>query len=130
MTTAAEAMDRLDGHSVELDSLSKALAEVGRRLEPVELEYDEFIENFEVGLFLRSQEENGPKMPSEAIRLALARREMKPELLGAHEGLRRKRERLRQRIGDLKATIEADRSILSALKLEVEAAGGSLRRAA
>ena len=128
--TPQEALDRLDAHSRELGDLSGALLEINRRLDDVEREYQAFVDDFEVGLYLRSEEPDGPRLPSEAMRAKLARREMSPELLGRRDGLVRKRERIRQRISDLKAEIEADRSILSALKLEAEASGAGLRRAA
>jgi hypothetical protein len=128
--TPQQALSRLDDHSIELGKLSGALFEVNQRLETVEREYQDFVDDFEVGLWLKSQEDDGPKLPSEALRSKLARREMAPELLGRRDGLVRKRERIKQRIGDLKMEIEADRSILSALKLEAEASGAGLRRAA
>ena len=128
--TPQEALDRLDAHSRELGDLSGALLEINRRLDDVEREYQAFVDDFEVGLYLRSEEPDGPRLPSEAMRIKLARREMSPELLGRRDLLVRKRERIRQRISDLKAEIEADRSILSALKLEAEASGAGLRRAA
>jgi hypothetical protein len=128
--TPSQALERLDAHSVELGKLSAALFEVNQRLETVEQSYQEFIDSYEVGLWLKAQEKNGPRLPSEALRLKLARREMAPELLGRRDGLVRKRERVKQRIGDLKTEIDADRSILSALKLESEAAGTGVRRAA
>ena len=82
------------------------------------MEYQAFVDNYEVGLYLKSEADGGPKLPSEAMRLKLARREMAPDLLGARDGLARKRERIKQRIADLKSEIEAERSILSALKSE------------
>jgi hypothetical protein len=128
--TPSQALERLDAHSVELGKLSAALFEVNQRLEAVERDYQEFVDAYEVGLWLKAQEENGPRLPSEALRLKLARREMAPDLLGRRDGLVRKRDRVKQRIGDLKTEIDADRSILSALKLEAEAAGMGVRRAA
>ena len=130
MSGAIEALDRLDGHAKELDKLSTDLAEIQRRLEPIEKEYQDFVDDFEVGLYLKSEEIDGRRLPSEAMRLKLARREMAPELLGRRDGLVRKRERMKQRIGDLKAIVEGERSILSALKTEAEAGGGGMRRAA
>lgn len=130
MTTPVEALERLDGHAHELDQLSRGLAQLQRDLEPVEAEYQESIDNFEIGLWLKSEEEGGPRLPSEALRHKLARREMAAGLLGRRDGLVRKRERIKQRISDLKTIVESERSVLSALKLEAEAGGGGLRRAA
>ena len=123
MTTPLEALERLDGHASELDTLSKGLAAVQRDLEPAEVAYQAFVDEFEVGLYLKSEEPDGPRLPSEALRLKLARREMPAELLGRRDGLLRKRDRMRQRISDLKTIVESERSLLSALKVEMEAGG-------
>ena len=109
---------------------SAALLKVSQQLEVADVEYQAFVDNYEVGLYLKSEEEGGRKLPSEAMRLKLARREMAPDLLGARDGLARKRDRIKQRIADLKSEIEAERSILSALKSEMEEGGGNLGRAA
>ena len=128
--TPQQALQRLDTHAQELGVLSAALLKVSQQLEVADVEYQAFVDNYEVGLYLKSEAEGGPKLPSEAMRLKLARREMAPDLLGARDGLARKRERIKQRIADLKSEIEAERSILSALKSEMEAGGGNLGRAA
>ena len=130
MTTPIEALDRLDAHAAELDELSRGLAELQRQLEPIEVKYQDFVDAYEVGLYLKSEEDGGPKLPSEAMRLKLARREMAPELLGRRDGLIRKRDRMSKRIDDLARICNAERSVLSALKTEAEASGGSVRRAA
>lgn len=96
----------------------------------VEQRYQEFVDRYEVELYVKCQEPDGPKWPSEAMREKLARHEMPAELLGWRDGLTRKRGRLMRRIDDLGKIIGADRSILSALKLEAEASGTGLRRAA
>lgn len=128
--SAAGSLGKLDEHARELDSLSKALHAVSQKLEPAERAYTEFVEKFEVGLFLKSEAEDGPRLPGEAMRLKLARRDMPAEMLGEYEGLKAKRQRLKDRISDIKAEIEAQRSILSALKEEAAASGYSVRRAA
>lgn len=122
MVDAASAMGLLDSKARELDELSKALAYVERRLEPAERDYQEFVENFEVALWRRYEDSDGrTKLPSESLRLKLAHREMSPELLGRYVGLLNSRKRLEKRISALKATVDAQRSILSALKTEMEA---------
>ena len=115
MSDAQQALDRLDAHAAELEQLSGLLIKVQRELEPVEAEYQEFVDSFEIGMYNRMLE-SGDRLPSEALRLKLARHDMPPELLGRREGLCRKRERLVSRIADLKAVVSAERSILSALK--------------
>ena len=74
--------------------------------------------------------EDGAKLPSEEIRLRLARKDMPPKLLGEYTDLKAQRKRLENRIRDIKTQVEAQRSILSALKTEAEASGAGLRRAA
>lgn len=123
MTSAAECMMVLDEHARELDMRSKELARVERDLEPVEEEYRRFVDDFEIGLWQRSQDEEGFKLPSEALRLKLAHKAIDPALYGRYVGLVKSRKRLEQRIRDLKTAVDAQRSILSALKLEMEATG-------
>ena len=121
MTTPVEARVRLDDHALELNTLSRALAEVQRQLEPVEVDYQTFVDDYEVGLYLKSEEDGGRRLPAQAMQLKLARREMAPELLGRRDGLIRKRDRISKRIDDLTRICRAEISVLSALKTEVEA---------
>jgi hypothetical protein len=130
MTTPLEALDRLDAHARELDELSRGLAAIQREIEPVEGEYQDFVDEYQVGLYLKSEEQDGPKLPSEAMRLKLARRAMAPELLGRRDGLIRKRDRMSKRIDDLGRICNAERSVLSALKEEMQATSVPVRRAA
>lgn len=123
MATAAECMTLLDEHARELDTRSKELAATERDLEPVEAEYRKFVDDFEIGLWQRSQDEEGFKLPSEALRLKLAHRSIDPAVLGRYVGLVKRRRRLEQRLRDLKAAVDAQRSILSALKTEMDAVG-------
>ena len=140
MTDPILVMERLDGHSMELDRLSKALAQTerelggyvdgnGEKILGIEQEWESFRDDFECGMWDRHVKDDA-KFPSEAMRLRLARREARPDLLGRYTTLLAKRKRLEKRIGSLKAGIDAQRSILSALKMEAEAAGAGLRRAA
>ncbi len=120
----AEAMSKLDAYATELDTLSKNLADLDRALEPIEDEYTRFLEDFEIGLWEASQQggnPEGPRLPSEALRRSLGHRAMPPELLGRYSTLKRSRSRMEQRLRDLKAAVDAQRSILSALKTEMEA---------
>lgn len=122
-----DVMAKLDGFADELNGLSANLAEVQRRLEPVQSEYQEFVDDFEVGLW-EAHVNDDAKLPSAAMRLKLAQRAMKPELLGQWVALTKKRDRMMQRIRDLKVEVNAQQSILSALKEEMNASG--FRRAA
>lgn len=121
MSDVLDARAKLREQAEELDKYSKALAFVCRELEPVEAEYQRFVDDFELGLLLRSENEDGYRLPSAALRLKMAHQAMKPELLGRHIGLTNKRTRLQQRIRDLKAQVDAQRSLVSAYRAEMEA---------
>lgn len=118
---AIDARSRLSELAQELGNRSSDLAKVSRELEITEGAYRAFVDEYEIGLWQRSQDEGGFKLPSEALRVKLAQKAMDPALLGRYKGLTASRDRLKQRIADLKAEIEAQRSILSALKTEMEA---------
>lgn len=120
MTDAVQTRGKLSDLSDELGRMSDNLASVSRQLEPVQKEYDEFVRDFELGLYQRSIDEDGFKLPAEALRLKLAIRAMAPELFGSYTALTSSRTRIVKRISDLKAEVEAQRSILSALKAEME----------
>lgn len=123
MSTPAEAMDRLSLLADELDQRSRELADVERRLEPIEIAYQGFVDEHEVGRWVKHEDSDGKvKLPSEAMRLKLAHKDMDPALLGRYVGLVHSRRRLEKRIAALKVQVDAQRSILSALKAELEAA--------
>ena len=115
-----DVLRRLDGHALELGELSAALLKVNRALAEADRDYVAFVDDFETGLWLKAQEDGG-RLPSGELRVKLARKSMAPELLGKHDGLVMQRDRIKQRIGDLKVIVEAERSVLSALKVEMEA---------
>jgi hypothetical protein len=125
MTDPLVVLQSLDEHAQELDMLSKRLGHVETELEPITLEYEAFMGSYEEGLW--EQHVAGAKLPSEAIRTRMAHRAMGADLLGAYMHLISERRRIEKRIQALKAIIDAKRSILSALKLELEAGGGGLR---
>lgn len=131
MSTPVEAMDKLDQLASELDLRSRELAGVERALEPAEVSYQSFVDDFEVGLWKEYEDsEYKTKLPPEPMRLKLAHKAMDPAVLGRYVGLVNSRKRLEKRIGALKTAVDAQRSILSALKSELEAGGGTMRRAA
>lgn len=86
-----------------------------RDLEPVEIEYEQFVADFEIGLWKRHEDE-GAKFPSQSMRIKLAHKAMDPALLGRYVGLVNARKRGIERIRSVKAAAEAQRSVLSALK--------------
>ena len=118
MTGYAEAIDaraKLGAQAEELSLRSGELARVSRELEPVEKTYREFVDDFEIGLWKRHEDEEGFKLPPAAMRVKLAHKAMDPALLGRYVGLSHSRGRLVQRIRDLKVEIEAQRSTIQAL---------------
>jgi hypothetical protein len=120
MSDVAACIERLRECADELDTLSRQLHKTERDLEPVEREYQQFVDDYAVGLWKKHQDE-GVKLPPEALRLKLAEREMDPALLGRYVGLVMGRKRAEKRIRDLRSAVDAQRSILSALKTEMEA---------
>lgn len=113
-------MARLDALAGELDDLSRALAETERRLEPLEAQYEEFVGDWEASLWEECSVSE-TKWPPEKLRLRMAHKAMDSELLGAVNAGQAKRKRLEKRIGSIKVLVDAQRSILSALKVEAEA---------
>jgi hypothetical protein len=116
----ADCIAKLREAADELDELSRDLHRIEREREPVEREYQAFVDDFEVGLWMKHQDE-GAKLPAEKLRVKLAEKAMEPALLGRYTGLVMARKRAEKRIRDLRASVDAQRSILSALKTEMEA---------
>jgi hypothetical protein len=114
----AAVMGKLDTLAVGLDTLSKELGEAERLRAQAEDDYEDFIDNFVAGLYEQS---GNKRLPGEDVRRSLAHKAMPAETLGQYRTLTRRAERLRRRIADVKVQVDANRSILSALKLEMEA---------
>jgi phosphoenolpyruvate-protein kinase (PTS system EI component) len=106
--------------SNELLTLSQALQQVEKRLEPLERSYEEDFADFEAGMFKRYEDGEG-KWPGEETRERLYRRTMPQESRQELMRLQAARKRAEKRISSLKAAADAQRSILSALKVEMEA---------
>lgn len=115
MTTAQQVMATLDDLSRELNDLADSLASVARQLEPVENEYRVFMDDFEITLW-NEHVNDGRKLAPAALRIQLAHKAMDPGLYGRYFALVKSRERIVKRISALKTTIEAQRSLLSAMK--------------
>ena len=120
MTDPGSVMVKLDTLATELDQRSKELADTERLLEPVEAEYEEKVGDWEAALWEESQLTE-TKWPPEKLRQRMAHRALDPKLLGSVFALIAKRKRLEKRIASLKVQVDAQRSILSALKVEMEA---------
>lgn len=118
--SAQLAIERLEGYAQELDKRSNELTGTQRELDEVEPKYRDFIEAYEVTLYEKAE---GSRLPSEKLRLALAHRAMPRELLERYRVLVAKRARLQKRISDLRASVDAQRSVLSAEKVTLEAGG-------
>jgi hypothetical protein len=119
--TPAQALRELDYRAHELGRLSSALSDVQRRLAPLDDQYDQFVMDFEVGLWTKHENGDMKRWPSDAMRLKLAHKASDPELLGKRKALQLSRDRLRKRISDLRIEVDALRSVLSGLKAEMEA---------
>lgn len=111
----------LDANASELHILADNLASVERQLHGqgvddhgVQGEYQAFIDAFEIGLW--EQHVGGAKLPAKDLRAQLAHRAMAPELYGRYFALVKSRDRILSRIANLKSEINAQRSLLSALK--------------
>ena len=137
---AVTVMARLDTLAGELDQRSNQLAQVERelngykamgaeRVKGVGELYEEWLDAFVVGLWDKHVKDDA-KMPSEEVRLRMARTQMPPQMLGQYADLMSQRKRLENRIRDIGKQVEAQRSILSALKQSAEADGSSLTRSA
>ena len=120
MPVPSEVMEILDSYARELDKLSGDLAGVERSLEPVEVAYEAFLDDFEVGCWERHTGDEEAKLPSAEMRLRLARKAMDTELLGRYASLTASRKRIEKRISALGKAVSAQQSILSALKIELE----------
>lgn len=121
-------MAELDNAAEELNDLSGALADLERKLTPVEMEVEEFEAAHEEGLWTRHVDD-GEKFPPEKLRARLAHRAMDADLLGRYSALIASRKRMEKRISSLKAVVNAKQSILSALKEAGRVDGSGLRRA-
>lgn len=106
--------------SDDLLSLSAALLEVEKKLQPLERAYEEEFADFEAGMFERYEAGEG-KWPGEETRERLYRRTMPQEHRQELMRLQAARKRAEKRLASLKAAADAQRSILSALKVEMEA---------
>jgi hypothetical protein len=106
--------------SDELVTLSAALLEVEKTLQPMERAYDEGLADFEAGM-LESYQAGEGKWPSEETRERLYRRQLPQDTRQELMRYQAARKRAEKRIGSLKAASDAQRSILSALKTEMEA---------
>lgn len=120
MSSIVAVTAKLDEQAIELDTLSKALAETERKLEPLEKFYEEAVDDFETSCWDAHVKEDA-KLPPSELRERLARRTIPEQVLNERAGLLAKRKRLEKRIRHLGDAIDAQRSIVAALRSEMEA---------
>ena len=120
MSAPAEVMAKLDVLALELDTLSKSLTGTECVLEPLEAQYEEWVGDWEASLWEECSVSE-TKWPPEKLRSRMAHRAMDSELLGAVNAGQAKRKRLERRIASVKVVVDAQRSLLSCLKAELEA---------
>jgi hypothetical protein len=113
--TAHEVMADLHAKGSELEQLAAQLADTMEKLDPIEDEYTAFMDAHEIGLWTKHTDSDC-KLPAAALRVKLAHRDMDPVLYGRYFALVKSRERLVKRIATLKVSVEASRSLLSAMK--------------
>lgn len=123
MSNVADASRTLMVKAQELDDLSKHLTLVEKELGPLEAELTLHEEGFEASCWDRHVKED-EKLPPQKTREALARRAFDATKYSRILALRAARALTKRRIGDLKEIVDAQRSIVSALKLELEASEG------
>lgn len=126
MPDPVEVMAALDAAASELDQLSRDLAGVERALEPLAEWYDLMLEGTAAQLWDQYTTGEISRLPGEDVRKALAHRALREDQeraaqLARYGKLSASRKRLQRRIEDIKSATSANQSILSALKIEMEA---------
>ncbi len=111
---------KLDAYASELDGCSRKLAQVEEELEPRNSIYEEAMDDYEAQCW-ENHEDRGDKLPPQHMREVLARRSISREIRDQRAVLLSRRKRLEKRIRTLSDLVDAQRSILSALKSEMEA---------
>jgi hypothetical protein len=125
--TPQQVLADLDQQGREMNALSNGLAYICRELDhappgeqSISEQYRRFVDDFELGLYDKADNEDGFKLPSEAMRLKLAHRAMDPALYGRYFALVRSRERITARVSSLGKVIEGNRTLMSAMKAGIE----------
>lgn len=117
-----ESANALMAAARDLDELSRFLLKVEQELAPIEVELHEWEEATHASAWELHM--GGEKLPSEAVRLAMAHRSFDREKYQRYLTLKAQRARGKQRIADLREIVAAHRSIVSAEKTELEATEG------
>lgn len=125
--SVGSALRNLDRISRDIGAKASELHEVNMEIEPLEAWWEEYLGDFEAALLASDR-----RMPSEKTRDRQCRRQLLRDETPLGQGtyadharyyfqLQAKRARLKERIANLKAEADAQRSVLSALKVELEA---------
>ena len=117
----ATVMNELNALASESGDLAGKLHKLQRAFEPIEEEHDNFVSDFVTGLWAQHCDGKA-KWPGEEVRLMLARQAMPPDLYGRYTAHKKSIDRIRTRMRSLRLEADARRSILSALKEEMQAA--------
>lgn len=125
---AAQVMADLDAFATDLDAMSKALAQVEREREPLQKWHDDVVEAMTAHTWRQHAAGELKRLPSAAVVEALAREKMREQAEGLVRlehlaKLTASRKRLQARTTELASAISARQSILSMLKLELQAGG-------
>jgi hypothetical protein len=120
--SAQGAIAKLEEYAAELDLRSSELHDTQRAVDQWEPKFEEFIRDFEVAMYEEALAKQ-TRLPSESLRRQLALKAMPSGFREQYEAAVRKRDRLRKRIADLKSAVDAQRSVLSAEKVAMEAGG-------
>lgn len=118
-----ESAEALMAAARELDELSKDLLRVEKELAALEVGLTQWEEDTHASMWEKHMED-GEKLPSESIRLALAHRSYDAVGYQRYLTLKAARNRAEHRIRDLREIVAAHRSIVSAAKTELEATEG------
>ncbi len=117
-------MGDLEDRRRELGRLSDALAELMRKSEPLDVEWDDFLILFKASMWHKAESKQISRLPSADMMQTLAHEAFEDkDLLGRRRGMHLSRERLRKRIDDLVKEVGALRSLLSAEKAIQEGGG-------
>src|SRR5947209_10829810 len=108
-------MERLSKLANDLDNYSRALGQVEAQLEPLEIAYEEHMADHELALW-EAHNERGEKLPPQGLRDRMAYKALPYEMRQNRAVLLSKRKRMEKRLAAIKTEIDAQRSLLSALK--------------
>jgi hypothetical protein len=123
VTEVMDASRTLMAKASELDELSKSMGNAELELAPLEIELIEWVEDYHVTCWTEHIEKDA-KLPAESVRIALAHRSFDREKYQKILLLRTRRDRYKKRLTNLREVVDAQRSIVSALKTELEASQG------